>query len=119
MSQFGDEESRKAWKKGKLDRNGYAESIMGTERGICFYCHRIAPCDRHEIFGKYSRQYSKEDGLWVYLCKSMGGCKGCHSTEHEVGLEFPGGSLKQLGQMAYERTHTREEFMKRYGRNYL
>ena len=114
MSQFGDEESRKAWKKGKLDSNGYAESLLATERGFCFYCQRQTECARHEIFyGNGRRKLSKEDGLWCYLCPK------CHDFEHDYKLVRNGETLMQTGQRAYERNHTREEFMKRYGRNYL
>lgn len=108
------EESRKAWAKGKLDKNGYAESIIGAESHFCYYCGRYGDTARHEIFGSSNRQQSKADGLWVSLCPY------CHKWEHEGGgLERDGVTLKQIGQMAYERTHTREEFIKRYGRNYL
>lgn len=115
MSRFGDEESRKAWKKGKLDSNGYAPSILATENGFCYFCGRQAEVVRHEIFyGSLLRKVSKEQGTWCYLCVP------CHQFEHQGGgLERDGMTLKQMAQTAFERNHTREEFMKLYGRNYL
>lgn len=99
-----------------LRKNGYAPSILATESHFCFFCGQFGDTAVHElIYGRGRRELCKEDGLYVFLCPA------CHKWEHEGGgLTFPSGNtLKQVGQLAYERNHTREEFMKRYGRNYL
>lgn len=108
-------DSVKAWRSGERDKNGYAQNILGGEDHFCFYCKKFCDTARHEIFyGTGRRELCKEDGLWVPLCPYH------HDFEHQVGLEFESGkTLKQVGQHAYERTHSREEFIKRYGRNYL
>jgi hypothetical protein len=52
----------------RLDRNGYAPSILQTEER-CFLCGRTdRKLDRHEPFGGPYRAKSKADGLWVLLC---------------------------------------------------
>ena len=56
----------------KLDRNGYAPSIIpGHDEYRCLLCGKNGtadPLDRHEIFGGENRQKSKRYGLWVHLC---------------------------------------------------
>ena len=56
----------------KLDRNGYAPSIMeGHGDGWCYLCHEdVDTTERHEVFFGTggSRQKCKELGLWVNLC---------------------------------------------------
>lgn len=72
---------------------------------------------RHEVFPGYNRQHSKEDGLVVYLLPqqhNMGGMnEGVHKNAEYSRI------LKEAGQRAYEQTHSRSEFVARYGRNYL
>lgn len=92
-----------------------ADSIIQTERikqeyKWCFICGKPYS-DRHHIFGRSNRKFSEEDGLVVYLCRHH------HEMAHEGG-EFMD-ELHKIGQMAYEEKHTRDEFMNRYGRNYL
>lgn len=93
------------------------DSIIHTNasRGTCFECLRKMPhLDVHHIFGGPNRSRSDEDGLTVYLCRE------CHNALHH---SKDSGAMQyryhRIGQEAYERTHTREEFMERYGRNYL
>ena len=56
----------------RLDRNGYAPSIIpGHDEYRCKLCARNGMADhldRHEIFGGANREKSKRYGLWVYLC---------------------------------------------------
>lgn len=56
----------------KIDRNGYAPSIIpGHGEYRCLLCGKNGtadPLDRHEIFGGENRQKSKRHGLWVHLC---------------------------------------------------
>lgn len=70
----------------------------------------------HHVFGAANRRFSEKDGLMVRLCRY------CHDMTHFD----PDESYKRQedlhvkGQQAYEAAgHTREEFMQRYGRNYL
>lgn len=67
----------------KLDRNGYAPSILGGhDEYRCALCGKNGmrdPLDRHEIFSGDLRQKSKRYGLWVHLCGWS-----CHRGENGV-----------------------------------
>ena len=70
---------------------------------------------RHEIFFGPNRQHSIEDGLVVFLRPNqhnMG--PGCIHRNRDYDL-----IVKRAGQTEYEKTHSHEEFMQRYGKNYL
>ena len=91
------------------------KSIMQQD-DKCFVCGKAFGSDTHHIFGGPNRRLSEEDGLTVRLCRQ------CHDDVHfDAELSYPMQlALKQKGQEAYENAgHTREEFVKRYGRNYL
>lgn len=81
----------------------------------CFICGRTDLIERHHIFGGANRKLSEEDGLVVDLCHF------CHN-EPPNGVHYNREQMDWLraeGQRIYEQTHSREEFMERYGRNYL
>ncbi|MCI8346602.1 MAG: hypothetical protein HFJ12_01460 [Bacilli bacterium] len=75
-------------------------------------------CHRHEIFfGVRNRQKSIDDGLIVFLTPKMHNMSG-------IGVHFNRKFdlyLKQLGEIAWIEYYdkTKEDFIKRYGRNYL
>lgn len=85
-------------------------------RKMCIVCGTMFNLHRHHIFfGTANRKLSEEDGLWVYLC-------GRHHNLSNEGVHFNREldiGLKKLGQKTYEKDHTREEFMNRYGKNYM
>lgn len=61
----------------RLDRNGYAPSIL-QQAECCFRCGRTSgKLDRNEIFGGVDRDKSKRYGLWVLMCHEP-----CHSIFH-------------------------------------
>ena len=98
-----------------LDRNGYAPSIIDRECEGCHWCGCTGTkLDRHEVFHGPFRQKSKEYGLWINLCP------GCHRTVHN-GNGTVDSLLKEEGELAalfyYE--WTPEEFIRRFGKNYL
>jgi len=68
----------------------------------------------HCLNGIAYRHKCDEDGLWVWVSPEI------HRYMHETaeGRELLM-LLKRTAQRAYERTHTRKEFMERYGKNYL
>ena len=96
------------------------KSIVQEDCGCCFLCGRNGngdPLEMHHIYpGNPNRKHSDEDGLFVYICGNR-----CHRngklSAHKSAVTDK--YLKSVGQAAYERTHSREEFMERYGRNYL
>lgn len=96
------------------------KSIVQADQGSCFLCGRNGSTDhleKHHIFGASNRKHSEEDGLYVFLCGER-----CHrngkASAHRSGYVM--NTLHSLGQKAYEREiGTREEFVERYGRNYI
>ena len=91
---------------------GYEHSAMTDDLDHCYLCGR----DRvhfHHVFGKYNRDKATEDGLFVPVCLE------CHIKIHSERSQQLMYNLHRQGQMKYEETHTREEWFKRYGRNYL
>lgn len=86
--------------------------MMKIEPGtLCYLCHRQASDIHHMMHGP-DRKKADKDGLVCPLCRS------CHDKVH-FGDGTYDRRLKQEAQTWYERTHSRDEWMKRYGRNYL
>jgi hypothetical protein len=100
----------------KLDRNGYAKSIM-QDKEECFITKaRGIKLDRHEIYyGTANRKISKANGFWVYLIPSLHNMTsiGVHFNR-EFDLQ-----LKTACQRKFEESHTREEFRKLIGKSFL
>lgn len=94
-----------------------AKSIMQTEKE-CYITGQTNNLHKHHIyFGNPRRRISEENGFWVWLCGRLHNQSedGVHGKNgHELDL-----MLKQHCQMKYEETHSREEFMKLIGKNYL
>jgi len=89
----------------------------------CYLCmlldqnyRRYRHLHEHHIFGGLAnRPISEANGLKVYLCLShhFEGPENVHSNAGNMEL------LRQEGQRAFEKTRTREEFIKLIGKNYL
>lgn len=78
----------------------------------CYVCRRPAT-DCHHIFGGRNRKTSDKLKLVVYLCREH------HREVHDHpnnGLDL---ILKREGQQAFEKTHTRDEFIKTFGKSYI
>lgn len=91
-----------------------SKSIISNERE-CFICKNTLSLHKHHIMNGSDRKNAEQDGLWVYLCPQ------CHNmSDHAVHFNREADlRLKRIAQTEYEKTHTREQFMKRYRRNYL
>lgn len=75
-------------------------------------------CERHEVFFGKNRQLSIKDGLIVFLTPAAHrGTYGVHGRE---GKEF-NLYLKRIGQETWQKCYnkTAEDFIARYGKNYL
>lgn len=94
-----------------------AKSILQDEKE-CYITEQTYNLHKHHIyFGHGLREISEEHGFWVYLIGRLHNLsnEGVHGKNgHELDL-----MLKQHAQRKYEETHSREEFMKLIGRNYL
>ena len=82
----------------------------------CIVCGSWNVEEHHLYKGAAKRKLSEEYGLKIWLCPTHHrGTNGVHGKNgHKLDME-----LKQLGQKAFEWNHTREEFIKIFGRNYL
>ena len=91
------------------------DSILQRGRE-CYVCGTSYNLHTHHIFeGSYRRKASENNGFKVYLCAR-------HHNMSNEGVHFNKDlelMLKRDCQRKYEETHTRDEFIKLIGRNYL
>lgn len=92
------------------------KSIL-QEKKECYICHSTYNLHCHHLyFGVQHRKISGENGFMVYLCyEHHEGNNGVHGRNgHTLDLY-----LKRKCQEKFEETHSREEFMKLIGKNYI
>lgn len=106
----------------KKKRKRHKKSILHRKDGTCYLCamlnndyHKHRTLHEHHIFGGPNRIHSEEEGLKVYLCPEhhLTGLLAAHRCQTTQNV------LHRIGQQEFEKTHTREEFMKIFGRSYL
>ena len=72
---------------------------------------------KHHVFGGANRKLSEKDGLYFYLRPEMHNMsdKGIHFNKDFMDYAH------KVGQLAWQEYYnkTKEDFIKRYGRNYL
>lgn len=92
------------------------KSILQNEKK-CYITGQTSNLHYHHIFRGVNRKISDEHGFGVYLAPWLHNTsdQGVHG-KHGKDLDL---MLKQHCQMAYEKEHSREEFMALIGRNYL
>ena len=90
------------------------KSLFNSKEDGCFICGKH-PTELHHIFTSSRRKLADEDGLTVYLCHKCHNEPG-YSAHYNKELR---GYLQAMAQVKYEETHTHEEFMERYGKNYI
>lgn len=82
----------------------------------CYLSRRADGLHRHHIyFGPGLRKISEDNGFWVWLSPEWHNMSGS-GVHFDRALDL---RLKRECQQAFERTHTREEFIRLVGRNYL
>lgn len=90
-------------------------SILQKEKE-CYVCKSTYGLHLHHIYyGSGLRKISDKNGFSCYLC-------GYHHNLSDNGVHFNKEldlRLKQECQRAFEKNHTRAEFMNLIGRNYL
>lgn len=99
---------QKSNKLAKLEKNRF--SIFTTDFDRCYYCRITSgrqQLDIHEVYGGSNRIRSMKEGLCVPLCRR------CHSSEEIIQ------DLRKWCQKEYEKTHTRNEFIKLIGKSYI
>ena len=92
------------------------KSIL-QDKKECFKCLSTKNLESHHIlFGSANRKLSEKDGLKVYLCyEHHRGNYGVHFNK-ELDLK-----LKRIAQKKWQEYYnkTTEDFIARYGKNYL
>lgn len=90
-------------------------SIIQRDLTRCHICGGVRNIEIHHVFGGPTRARSGEYGLVVALCRN------CH-TQGKESAHMSRNTMDRLrreGQRAFERNHTREEFVGLFHRNYL
>ena len=88
------------------------------ENKECWFCKTQSGLHLHHVYGgTANRKISDENGFVVYLCEfhhNLGdyGVHGKYGSKHNM-------ELKRACQREYEKTHTRDEFIKLIGKSYL
>ena len=93
-----------------------AKSIMQSEK-VCYVTGSTYNLHKHHIYAGGRRQISEREGFWVYLTGSLHNQSndGVHGKNgHYLDMK-----LKQVCQRKYEETHSREDFLRLIGKNYL
>lgn len=99
-----------------------SKSILQPKRGRrnkqCYATGRTDNIHKHHIFPGNNRATSDKHGFWVYLTAEWhnGNNPGAVHNNPNQGMDL---DLKVNCQMKFEETHTRDEFMKLIGTNYL
>lgn len=89
------------------------KSIIQSKKQ-CYICGKSTFLHDHHIFEGSRRQKSEEYGLKVWLCVfHHTGQDGAHNAS------WMRDRLHKIGQRKFEETHTREEFIKIFGKSYL
>lgn len=83
----------------------------------CYATGRLDNLHKHHIFMGKNRKISDRYGFWVWLTGEY------HNQDNVLGVHFDNTELKEKlqreCQAKFEETHSREEFMKLIGKNYL
>lgn len=87
------------------------------DRKECYITGDTHGLHKHHIFGGYNRNNSERFGLWVWLRWDYHIADSPNSTPHNNHQSDI--RLKKTAQKKFEETHSREEFMQIFGKNYL
>lgn len=94
------------------------KSILQNKKE-CYVCFSTNNLEVHHcLFGSANRKLSEQDGLKVWLCpEHHRGQRGVHGKDGATFNNY----LKSIAQIEYMKYYnkTKEEFIKRYGKNFL
>lgn len=96
--------SKRSSKLNKLEKERDKNLI---KQDYCEYCGIYSKLDSHEVYGGSNRKRSIENRFVALICRN------CHQNEKIIT------ELKIKYQKEYEKTHTREEFIKLIGKSYI
>lgn len=87
--------------------------IQYCDEPQCYITGSRRNLDKHHcIHGRANRKIAEKYGLWVYLRHDI------HMNLHDRDKELDR-KLEEDAQRAFEKEHSREEWMKLIGKNYL
>ncbi len=89
--------------------------VLQTRPGICYICRKRGITQVHHIFYGPLRGMSDENGLIAHLCMDCH-MNAPHAVHRCIDTDL---KLRQRCQRAFERSHTRDEFVSLVGKNYL
>jgi len=90
-----------------------SNSILQPNDKYCYVSGSVINLDKHHcIHGIGNRALAEKYGLWVWLRHDI------HMSLHDRDKDLDR-YLEQEAQRAFEKTHTREEFRKLFGKSYL
>lgn len=90
-----------------------SKSILQPNDKCCFITGSVINLDKHHVYGNIAnRKLSEIHGCWVWLRHDI------HKSVHDKDKDLDK-YLKQICQIEFEKTHTREEFRKIFGKSYL
>ena len=89
--------------------------VQDLSQERCFLCGSRWHLELHHIMhGTANRRLATLYGLTCWLCRNHH--TGAHGVHNNAALNR---RLQATAQMAFEKTHTRQEWMKIFGKNYL
>ena len=86
------------------------DSIITEYTEYCLICGKPKDDPHHLLMGS-DRKHADEDGLWIPDCRECNNF--IHKHQQAVVMN------KIIGQLTYEKEHTRNEFRSRYRHSYL
>lgn len=90
-----------------------SKSILQPNDKYCFITGSVINLDLHHIYhGSANRKFADKYGCWCWLRHDI------HMALHDKDKDLDR-YLQQECQLAFEKTHTREEFRKIFGKSYL
>ena len=89
------------------------DSIMQSVKW-CWVCRARYPLQKHHVYGGRNRSVSEENGFVVWLCVDHH--IGDHGVHNNPSADL---MIKRECQAIYEKDHTREDFIKLIGKNYI
>lgn len=101
----------------------HPKSILHQKDGTCYLCMKLDQIykihayieEHHVIPGNPGRRICEENGLKVYLCAPHHRSSPAAVHENHENMRL----IQKDAQAAYERTHSHEQWMELFGRNYL
>lgn len=94
--------------------------IQNDQIKRCYFTHEYRsrdgrPLEKHHVMNGSLRDWAEKEGLWIWVDA------GIHDRLHDdwFGVLVQKRLLKQIAQEAYEREHTRKEWMSVVHKNYI